>query len=326
MFGTFRLALAVCVVLSHMGVQPHGILPGVSAVTCFFMVSGYSMSALLQRSYPKVPEDVFHFYASRFWRLAPQYYFYLIICAFTVIELGWRETGAQTGSPGVINILANLTIIPLSFWMLDTPIKHFLLNMPTWSLGLEMSFYLLLPWLLMNRSFTWIAAGLGAVTWWLATHGVLDPDFYGYRLLPGTLVFFLVGAAVQRRDWYLFGMLGGFFALCAISLFHSDQLSLSLNLSLLVGAAVGCVAVPLLAQLRRRKLDDYLGHVSYGCFLAHWIFVTALKSHYGELWAVTLAVCGSIACGWISLTLIEMPAHQLRKVVVQRRRGQAIHV
>ncbi len=315
MFGSYRLLMAVGVIVAHMGVSVYGIHTGIVAVVCFFMVSGYAMSGMIAHSFPRPTRDALAFYADRFLRLGPQYYAYTAICAFTVLVLGWRETTAQSGSPDVINIVANLTILPMTFWMYSKSIGTFLLNMPTWSLGLEACFYVVLPWLVWRRSAIWLAALAGAVTWTLSTQGVINPDYFAYRLLPGTLVFFLVGVAVQRRDWWLFGALAGFFVASAVCLALQHKIGLQFNVHLLVGAAVGCLTIPLLAQFRRRRFDDLLGSVSYGTYLAHWIFVTALKAHYGQTWAIATAVVGAIASGSITYGLIEAPTVRYRRAL-----------
>lgn len=318
MFGTFRMAMAIGVVLSHMGVPILGIHTGIVGVVCFFMVSGFAMSGLIAASFPRLPQDVPAFYINRIIRLAPQYYFYLAIAAFTVLVLDWRESSAQSGVPDLVNIGANLLVIPISLWMFNGSIATLILNMPTWSLGLELTFYLTLPWLLHSRRTLWCAACLAMVVWTLSTQAIIHPDYYAYRLLPGTLVFFLIGVSLQRKDWWLFVSLVGFFLLSAIWLWLVGKIWTQFNAHLLVGAALGCIAMPILSRLSRNALDERIGAASYGCFLAHWIFVTALKDHYGELWAVTTAIGGSVLCGWLSWRLIEAPTIRFRRMMGMR--------
>ncbi|MGC2781403.1 MAG: acyltransferase [Bradyrhizobium sp.] len=323
MFGTFRLLLAMAVVMAHMGAGLYEIHVGIVAVVCFYMISGYAMTALIESAYQNVPTDVVKFYADRFMRLAPQYYFYLAVCAFTVLALDWRETIAQVGAPNVVNVFANITIVPLTFFMFDDSIGSLMLNMPTWTIGLEMCFYLILPWLLPSRTALWVATMIGAAVWAISTHGLIHPDFYSYRLLPGTLVFFVVGVAVQRRDWPLFAALVLFFVLDAASLYLVGKLTFVWNASLLIGAALGCVTIPLLARLPRNRLDEQIGAGSYGCYLAHWIFVTALTAHRGEPWAIALGTIGSAAAGWATYVIVEAPTVRFRRELRRRRLREA---
>jgi peptidoglycan/LPS O-acetylase OafA/YrhL len=324
MFGTFRLLLATGVVIAHMGISIFGVNTGITSVICFFMVSGYAMSGLIEKNFPGAT-DIPKFYVDRILRIGPQYYFYLLICMFTVLALGWRETAAQTGSPDLLNMVANVSVIPLTFWMFSDSIGRFMLNMPTWSLGLELCFYLVLPLLLLGgRAAIWVAAALGAIVWTLSTHNVIDPDFYSYRLLPGTLVFFLVGVAAQRRDWPLFALFALFFVANLASLWWSGLFWLKINPHLLIGAGVGCVMIPVLARLPKWRFDDVLGGISYGMFLSHWIFITILKSHYGSYGAAALAIAGSMTCGALSYWFIERPAIRFRHALRRRRVGPVV--
>lgn len=326
MFGTFRMFLALNVVVGHMGGSYFGIImPGIAAVVCFFMISGYAMSGLIQVSYPRLPEDVGHFYLDRILRLGPQYYFYLAVAVFIVFVVGWRSSVCcQSGPVNFVNIFANITVIPLDFWMFSTSIDHFQLNVPAWTIGLELCFYIALPWLLYNRVSVWCSAIIGSIVWGLATHGVIDPDYFAYRLLPGTLVFFLVGVAAQRRDWPLFWCLCLFFLADAWSLSRAGVFGIGFNPHLLAGAAVGCLIVPLLSKLPRNRLDESIGAASYGCYLAHWTLVVAFENYIGETWAMIGVAALAAACGFASHQLIEKPVVQLRRAI-RDRRAKSLH-
>lgn len=321
MFGAFRLLLAIGVVYSHIGKSIFGVNAGVASVICFFMISGYTMTGLVDSVYSK-PKDLAAFYADRFVRLAPQYYAYTAICCFTVLVLGWREGTLQSGSPDPVNIFACLTVIPLCFYMYSESIGHLLFNVPTWSLGLEASFYLVLPMMLWKKVTLYCGATLGAIVWTLSTQGVINPDYYSYRLLPGALVFFLVGVAIQRRDWLLYAVLVTYFLGNGVALLAADKVHLMFNLSYIVGAAVGCLATPILALCRRSRIDDLLGSASYGTYLAHWIFVTALQHHSGQPWAICTAIAGSVLCGCASFMLIEKPTLAYRRALRCRKAAQ----
>lgn len=312
MFGTLRLILAIGVILSHIGVHPFGLNVGVSSVVGFFMISGYAMSGLISTAFPRL-SDVPAFYADRALRLAPQYYLYLLVCIVALMTLDWHAPDFQSGRPDFVNVAANLTVLPLTFWMFSDSIHSLLINTPTWSLGLELCFYVVLPFFLTGRAALWLAALVGAVVWTLATQAVIHPDYYGYRLLPGVLVFFLYGVALQRKDWLLAGALILFFAGSAAVLWIGGKFWLVFNASMLVGAAFACLALPILALFRRRSADEYLGAISYGAYLAHWPFVMALYAYSGQAWAVTMTVASAVLCGWASYHFVEAPTVRYRR-------------
>ena len=309
------MMLAVGVMLAHMGVHFSGVNTGVAAVVCFFMVSGYVMSALISGSFPSL-KDAPRFFADRFLRIAPQYYFYLAICAFTVLVVGWKETSSQDGPIDTLNIAANLTVLPLIFFSLNASIGSFILNLPAWSIGLELAFYAILPFVLTDSRILRMTAAGAAVVWALATHGAIDPELHSYRILPGALVFFLAGVAIQRRDAWLFIGLALFFAADAASLWVLGSFEGWLVKSLFAGVALGLVAVPILSLLPRNAIDEKIGAASYGAYLSHWIFVTTpLHLHRGEAWATAAVVLGAVVSGWASYRWVEAPTVRLRKTM-----------
>jgi hypothetical protein len=67
--GYYRLALAVCVLFSHFGLFVGGYDQGQSAVIGFFLLSGYVMTLLLGKHYPKLWQAP-GFYVDRLARIS----------------------------------------------------------------------------------------------------------------------------------------------------------------------------------------------------------------------------------------------------------------
>lgn len=301
MFGTFRLFLASAVVVAHMKANAFGLYWGVTAVVCFYAVSGYAMAALIESAYPTLRRAP-AFYLDRFTRLAPQYYFYMAAFAVLVLGFGYSMRTAPAG-PNPLGVFADLLILPMALF------PYGVWNPPLWTIGLELLFYLLLPLMLINRATLYVTAVIAALAWIAATQA---GDHAGaYRMLPGPLVFFLIGVAVQRGERALFAALVLMFVVDGIAIAVAGKLPDLTELFL--GAAVACAAVPLLAGLRRSALDDALGNASYGCYLAHWGFVMVFEQHWGEPAFVIAAVLGSIACGWLTYRLVEKPTIPWRR-------------
>lgn len=89
------------------------------------------------------------------------------------------------------NIATSLPILPLGFYMFGVTLPEIL--PPAWSLGLEMCFYLLIPFLILYKM-RGVAFTLSVTVFMGASLGYLDTDIYGYRLLPGVLFIFLGGS------------------------------------------------------------------------------------------------------------------------------------
>ncbi len=144
--GAFRLLLAVLVAVSHMGKTFAGLNPGVVAVISFLIISGFVMTSLIERNY-KTTASVGRFYLDRALRLFPQFLLYFLAsCA--VID--WLLPGTpQAAELTLKNIITSLTMLPLGFYMFGVGSSWIL--PAAWSLGLELCFYLVFPFLLIFK-------------------------------------------------------------------------------------------------------------------------------------------------------------------------------
>lgn len=311
-FGTLRLLLAAIVAMFHAGLMIGGIASGVSAVVCFFMISGYAMTGLARRTFPGLPAGAGRFYRDRLLRLAPQYYAWLAVAA-VAWALGANLGEFIAGPPGPWGIIGNLTVVPLDFYAFLPPVKIFLLLPPAWSLGLELTFYLAFPFLLGSRLLLWAATLGGLAVAFLAAQGMLDSDIWGYRLLPGTLPFFVLGHAIYRRDPALLAAILSGLSACALAAWWGGRMALPWNNAILAGWLIGTPLVFGLSFLRARGWDTALGNASYGCYLAHWLPMSLTRAHHGDwAWSCGVALCAAIL-GAGGFWLVEAPITRLRR-------------
>ncbi len=195
--GLLRILLAVCVLCWH-GRPLGGLhwLRGDMAVELFFVISGFYMQLVLSGKYtrPKLGRMwVARFYQARYFRLLPAYLLAsLIVLAAGAVQpdLGpWPTLRAvwqlpSTAANNVFRIFLPLTDLTMlfqdvtMFFSTHAGVVHGAANFrdsdlqlwqgltipPAWSLGIELTFYLLAPWLLNLRS-GWLAvvAFLGLV-------------------------------------------------------------------------------------------------------------------------------------------------------------------
>ena len=279
MLGTLRLCLAILVALSHADVRIANLNPGVTAVVCFYLISGYVMTGLLRTYYANAAAMPL-FYLDRALRIFPQY------LAVACLTLAWfaalgHPTAFLRQAPHWTDLLSNLTVVPLNYFMFNGA-DRFTLVPPAWSLGAEIQFYLLMPLLLLFRLRA-LAFLLGLAVFGAATWGFIDTDTFGYRLLPGVLVFFLAGSALYDARIRGDGsarriVIGGAAAtaLCWLVLQQSGHLALPYNRETLVGLLIGLPLLYWLGALPQRALDNRLGDLSYGVFLNHFLVQWAL--------------------------------------------------
>lgn len=315
MLGICRLILALAVALSHINVRISGLNPGVMAVVCFYMISGYVMTGLVKRHYSQL-RMVPAFYADRALRIFPQY---ILISGLT---LSWFfmsdiHTNFLQHTPQWSEIASNLFVIPLNYYMFNGA-DQFTLVPPAWSLGAELQFYLLFPFLLI-WSLRWGTFAIGCLFLALASVGKIHPDYFGYRLLPGVLVYFLLGSFLfeikdtlrdKLRAAFVISL---FLSIAWATLFNLKFLDLPYNKEVMVGILVGASMILLFANRQASKFDQRCGDLSYGVFLNHFLIQWTLVKEWDSFSKIGMYLVGAIILSYVTQSLVERPILILRK-------------
>ena len=320
MLGTLRLVLAVIVLLSHTGLSIGHIEIGVVAVAVFFIISGYAMTGLIQNRFSG-PGGTRLFYLERFVRLAPQYYLWLALALIVTIGLAWYPVNMAGFVP--YGLLAYLTVIPLGLQGLMGLVGTLVMSQAT-TLGVEITFYVVAPWLLAGR-WRGLLIGLACLVIYDVTErGVLTPALYTYYTSPGPLPLFLMGSFLFKKDWRILAILT--LATVGILCFGLNQ---PFNLELLIGIVLGLPLVAVLGRLRKRKWDAMLGDASYGCYLGHVTVNVALlhllgRPLVGGFTPLLQIVSIALGCltGYASYLLVERPTLSFRRKFRTQARSQ----
>ncbi|MGN8346969.1 acyltransferase family protein [Pseudomonas sp. SMV71] len=310
--GVYRLLLALLVAISHMGVTFMGFNPGVVAVVSFLIISGFVMTSLIERNYGTAGH-IGVFYLDRLLRLYPQFLLYFILSCLVIHFLlpGTPQAEALT----LENIVTSLPILPLGFYMYGITVPEIL--PPGWSLGLEMCFYLLIPFLILYRA-RGIAFALSVAIFLVAALGYINTDIYGYRLLPGVLFIFLCGSYLYRaraKGLWIVSITTLVAALMFVAIVTGVIPRRPFNAEVTLGIVLGQPAVWLLSRLRHRRWDEFLGNISYGVFLNHFVVMYVLRAfwpvEYSTLIITAVLVLSFVLSG-VSYYSIERPALKLR--------------
>ncbi len=358
---------ALWVFLSHVqiltGLRPLPVLAwGDSAVDLFMMISGFLMAHhYLGRADAepwRQPRTWIGFWLRRLFRIAPAYYVLLAAALLAGAWLGhdravigahypWTLTRDDRYTDhGLANILAHA-----SFVFGALPRFGFSTPLPDWSIGLEMQFYLAMPFLMLalGRRFAWPRALLVVAASALLAHAVrgYSERFDMPSFLPMKLGVFLIGMlvayGVARRDLRAPAALVA--AIVAIAFAsRRDHAAFTLaalagGFALLVGGAYlpGVGAAHRALMPIRRALSSRLGHwmgeTAYGLYLVHLLVLLPvaawlagfdgylqLKSslRFALAGAITLAI--SLAIAALIHFWIERPGIALGKRVVRRLR------
>ena len=197
MFGLYRLWLALMVMVNHLTSIP-GI--GHHAVHGFFILSGYLMTHVMHRTYGYGPAGVGKFWLNRILRLYPVYWIVLLLSLAAVRGLGeshafhyahiylpgtWKEIGENIS-------MVYMNWIPGAAWPRLCP--------PTWSLTIELFFYLLIS-LGLSRSKKLTRAWLFCSVLIAVISFFPGYDYRYYFILSGALPFALGAALYHERAW-----------------------------------------------------------------------------------------------------------------------------
>ena len=332
--------------------------PGL-AVDLFILLSGFLMAFHYELRETIEPWDRGStwatFWTRRFFRIAPLYY-PILACAFALgpwigearadiaATLGIAPTTpARYFDQGVDNIAAHL-----SFIFGQTPHYAFRTALPDWSIGLEMSFYAVFPFImLLAKRITLPLAAIALTALSIATLKIA-PDYTAAfeqpAFLPLKLNVFLAGmliATARTRpapvSIFMVG-LGVALSLGPIRtefIDHATRAALSAGLAFLV---LGPRFEPLKNTATRvdgflgRPFFRWLGDLSYGVYLVHLLVLipaiailarAGLRSFplFAAGAALTIAI-GYLAA-WVGFRLVEKPGIAFGKSVLRRCRAPA---
>ena len=239
--GLFRVILALSVVLFHVnGGNGYCITGGKASVQCFFIISGFYMSLILNDKYTDKSSNktsLLLFYTNRLFRLMPLYYFFLLVSLFSLCLCLFLDISHYNSISNYCNInyfnrldittkvfliisqvlvigmdLSNFLGINLNNGSLfisstalhNTPSWAFLFIPQAWTLSLEFYFYLLAPFFVKRTNIptTIIVIILCFIMRFFIYLYGYNYNPWTYRFFPTELALFLLGTLSYQL--YLF--------------------------------------------------------------------------------------------------------------------------
>ena len=218
--GTLRTLFAIAVVFAH--TLGNLLVGGQNAVQLFYMISGFLISYVLveRKAYPNIKS----FYINRYLRLYPIYFVIavLTLIAFTLASGIGKEITffniyiKAPQSADILLIVSNLTlffqdwvmfsgvdenklVFTTNFSNSEVLLHRGLLVPQAWTLGVELTFYLLAPFILFRKKIL-IALLTSSLLLrvYLISIGLGTEDPWIYRFFPSELALFLLGALAHQ--------------------------------------------------------------------------------------------------------------------------------
>jgi len=341
--GLIRLLLALAVVSAHFTSHPLlKFVGGEAAVQAFFIISGFYIAMIFPKNYP----DVWSFWKARFFRLFPVYLFCGLFAFGHPVE-SLQNLLDLPVSAAVFVFFTNATLLfqdatlflhvqdgslafTADFSTTETSLSQYLIVPQAWSLGLEMAFYLIAPFVVKSwfRLLFLFAASL-ALRMVLVSNGFTH-DPWSYRFFPTELALFLLGSISYRvyaqyensrliptTKALAFPML----ACIAFYIFLFPFISWADVYKKMVLYVLLAFSVPLIFSLTKNNVfDNFIGNLSYPVYCCHllvlkWISKMPGWKPYlkGTLPGAILAMLIIIGFSYLLFKYIETPFDNYRK-------------
>lgn len=314
--GLLRTLLAISVVIAHSSlICGYNIVDGTIAVQSFYMISGFYMSLILNEKYT----NNFLFYTNRILRLYPIYLTVVILTiGLSIINHffngQWNKLSffvqyynQMSISTLLFLIFTNLTMIGQDIVMFlgldlngglfftpdfhkeDPSLYNFLLVPQAWTLGIEITFYFLAPWLVRKSTKVLVlilVLDIG-LRMYLRQVGFSD-DPWNYRFFPIELAFFIMGAIAYKYYVKLKSKLNSTY-LQSITIFiivftlMFDFIPVNYTIKQWAYYILVMFSIPyIFIYSKHSSFDRQIGDLSYSIYISHILVIIVLQLLCGK--------------------------------------------
>lgn len=354
------LALAVALFHSFGVFGPANTMTGGTvSVQAFYIISGFYMALILNEKYKAGPGSYRLFITSRFLRIYPAYwaclFIVLLVCLIGKLFFDqpfylWYWTSQWdmlAVSSVVIFILSNLFLVG-SDWLIFSTVNQqnghlewsalsfaqnpktyqFLFIPQIWSVGLEITFYLLAPFLL-RRSWRFqliiLLAGL-LVRCYFVHYCGWNFDPWTYRFFPLEIVFFMAGSlAYKFYDWMKEKEISNWiprvlWLLVMTAIVFYPNLNIAGNLFRTSAFYILlAVSLPFVFRLtKNNKADRFIGELSFPVYISHHLIMFIWRqyfwNHHGHMhWFGIATVISSLLFSLLLWFVLISPLEKYRQ-------------
>jgi peptidoglycan/LPS O-acetylase OafA/YrhL len=338
---TVRAIAAFAVLISHvelfkekMGFLKSDLAPdGHTGVILFFALSGFLITLLLLIEKDNSNTvNMKNFYLRRIFRVWPLYFFIILI---SMVLTGYR--------PDFLTAILCLTIFP--------NVAHAMVmgwgpSPQIWSIGVEEQFYIVLPMLVKKVNVKLIGYVLFGIFLFVSIlpHGLLfvtnrfypDPDlmtfinkfFYGSKYNVMAFGGFSAYLFLYKKD-LIIKLFKNYFVLAAAFIIPFSLWFYGLSFKYLTDEFYGVLFSILIVAIAVNQnsikkeffITKFLGKISYGIYMYHWIILSLLMKYeiisfesmaLNNLTLYGITILGTILVAYLSYQYIEKPFLRLK--------------
>lgn len=341
--GFLRTILALVVCLIHAGgIEGYVPMYGDVAVQGFYVVSGFYIAMVFTKKYARLHNGAAVFWVNRYLRLAPAY---VIVSLIAYMTIGRFALGGLDLEERALVLLSQFTMIgqdafmflayePGSGWFFtrdfhaltsaQIPAYRMMMIPQGWSIGVELWFYALAPFLVLRRTGTLVAIIGAALFLRLAAGSALgfSGDPWNYRFFPFELGTFLLGV-LSYRAWKaqpganpatglmaLAGLVGLIATYHYLPLGESEKRWAFLLLL--------AFALPRIFDATRHStMDRRIGDLSYPLYIVHLLCFSLLAPSLTGPWKTPLLVAAALGCAVVLALAVERPGERFRHALTR---------
>jgi peptidoglycan/LPS O-acetylase OafA/YrhL len=357
LMGIFRFLLAMAVVVGHTGSKNaigYTLLPGYSAVQGFYIISGFFITMVLNErsSY----RSTINFYISRYMRLWPAYV--VIAVASALWSLDFHTAAPMAAESLAFMSFANATLFfqdSVMFLRLDgeghlsysmaaipndaTALWRYLLVPQAWTLGVELTFYAIAPFICRSWQKVLLLVVFGIAVRFLMIYFDFVPDGSPFRnrFAPAEMMLFGAGGLAYFVGNLMHERFPGYWKSLGLALLAvlvgivvgwgvvgrsmssnglSDIVAKNLFLFNFTFLAIVALAIsPIFHATRNISLDRHVGELSYPVYISHKLVLgLALGSGvHGALYLNLVVWVVVVLAAYILYLTIDVPVDRLRR-------------
>lgn len=347
--GLVRTLLAIAVVLDHSHAE-YNLVGGQNAVQMFYMISGFLISFVIveRNTYPHKSS----FYINRYLRLYPVYGVVALASLFwyTIFDPLFLDRIKSMPDPAKIWLFLSNLVIFGQDWILFSGVRSGelsfmsqfresevqlwkgLLVPQAWTLGVELSFYLIAPWILTRVRWIFLLMVVSIslrLCFFYFGFGMKDP--WSYRFFPTELAVFLLGALLHQFAYPIaklirrplesalpFSWISVLLVFLAVISYRFWPFSELFKTLILFSIFIPALPFMFIFQ-HENKLDRNIGELSYPIYICHWLIISVVTYCYEHFGLQTSGLCfiaiilfASISTAQLLNMMIAKPFEKIR--------------